>query len=55
MKIKLNFPPKIISNYVKSYAKAAQKGMKNEAERALWDDIVTIIGLGESIIKVNEK
>lgn len=53
MEVKLNYPPKVVEDYVKKWAEAnAKKEGNGPAEKAMLKDIVTMVGVARSVMKV---
>ena len=46
--IKMSFPPKFVADYVHKWAKKAKSEAANDAEKAILDDIVTMVDVALS-------
>ena len=48
--IKMNFPLDVIVNWVKGWAQATKKVATNDAEKAIIEDVVTMVGVAKSVM-----
>lgn len=48
--IKMNFPLDVVVKWVKGWAEATKKVSKNDAEKAMVEDVVTMVGVAKSVM-----
>lgn len=54
-KIKMNFPPSYVENYVKKWQENAKAKDTPPAELAMIEDIVTMVGIARGVMKPQPK
>lgn len=52
--IKMHFPPTYVRDYVNKYVAGVQKESNNVAEKALWEDIGTMVEVAcKAMVQIN--
>lgn len=54
-RIKMNFPPDYVGEYVKKWLEQAKKEKRPAAELAMISDIATMVGIAKGVMRPDKK